>query len=399
MANTLQLGNGKWATGKDTVLAFNDTNNNFKPLPFDFSRASSATVVNQSGLIETVGSGEPRIDFQGNTKGALLLEPSRTNLVPYSQTFTGWSLTNALETPNALISPDGKLNASKFVTNNTGVDIKYINIPVVQNTTYTYSFYCNYVGGLGLQGRFYDNTNGANIEYYDYMNQLEAGKWKRVTRTFTTPTGCSNIQVWYLASSSSQPVTAYYWGAQLEVGSYATSYIPTSGQSGGVTRVADTCSQTTPDGVIGQTEGTMYAEIDFKSKPEAGSPISGIMSLNNNVNNLQNTIILGIERQSGGTNRFYPFVQVGNSTVAYIIGQTLTDGVYKVAFAYKQNDFILYVNGVQIGTDNSGAVPTTSQVLVGERYNSDTIKFSDGIKETKLYNTRLSNSELAALTS
>ena len=142
----------------------------------------------------------------------------------------------------------------------------------------------------------------------------------------------------------------------------------------------------------------MYAEIDFKSKPEAGSPIVGIMTLNNNVSNLQNCILLGIERQSGGTNRFYPFIQVGNSTVAYIIGQTLTDGVYKVAFAYKQNDFILYVNGVQIGTDNSGAVPTTSQVLVGKRYNSDTIKFSDGIKETKLYNTRLSNSELAALT-
>jgi len=69
-----------------------------------------------------------------------------------------------------------------------------------------------------------------------------------------------------------------------------------------------------------------------------------------------------------------------------------------VAFAYKQNDFILYVNGAQIGTDTNGAVPTTSQVLVGERYNGDTFKIADGIKETKLYNTRLSNAELAALT-
>jgi len=396
MANTLKFGNGQWATGNGTALAYNDENSNFKPLPFDFTRASSGTTVNQSGLIETVGSGIPRIDFQGNTKGALLLEPSRTNLVPYSQTFTGWSLTNAVETPNALISPDGNLNASKFVTNNVGVDIKYINVPVTANTTYTYSFYCNYVGGEGLLGRFYDNTNGANIEYYSYMNQLEEGKWKRVTRTFTTPSGCSNIQVWYLAGSSTQPVTAYYWGAQLEVGSYPTSYIPTSGSA--VTRVADSCSQTTPSGVIGQTEGTLYAEIDFKSKPENGSPIVGIMTLNNNVTNLQNCIILGIERKSGGINRFYPLVRVGNSDVAFIIGGTLTDGNYKVAFAYKQNDFVLYVNGVQIGTDSSGAVPTTSQVLVGERFNTDTYKIADGIKDTKLYNTRLSNSELAALT-
>ena len=40
MSNTLKLGNGKWATGKDTLLSFSDTNNNYKPLPFSFSRAS-----------------------------------------------------------------------------------------------------------------------------------------------------------------------------------------------------------------------------------------------------------------------------------------------------------------------------------------------------------------------
>ena len=69
MANTLKFGNGQWATGNGTALAYNDENANFKPLPFDFTRASSGTVVNQSGLIETVGSGIPRIDFQDNTKG------------------------------------------------------------------------------------------------------------------------------------------------------------------------------------------------------------------------------------------------------------------------------------------------------------------------------------------
>ena len=60
---------------------------NYKPLPFNFSRASSATVINKDGLIETVGSGEPRIDYKDNSKGALLLEPSRTNLITYSSDF------------------------------------------------------------------------------------------------------------------------------------------------------------------------------------------------------------------------------------------------------------------------------------------------------------------------
>ena len=393
MANTLKLGNGKWATGKDTVLSFSDTNNNFKPLPFSFSRASSATVVNQSGLIETVQSGTPRIDFLGNTKGALLLEPSRTNIVPYSQTFTGWSLTNALETPNALISPDGNLNASKFVTNNTGVDIKYVNIPVVQNTTYTYSFYCNYVGGLGLQGRFYDNTNGANIEYYDYMNQLEAGKWKRVTRTFTTPSGCSNIQIWYLAASSSQPVTAYYWGAQLEVGSYATSYIPTSGQSGGVTRVRDLSDTQNLSHVIGQTEGVIFydailihkstgtSEDLFSLSIDDGSATNGFF-----INNYNNTLTVLLK--SGGSTSF------SNNSF------NPTEGArYKLGFAYKQNDFALYINGNQIATDSSGTVPSLNQITFGNYYDNR-VSFQDSVKvnDFKFYNTRLSNAELQALT-
>ena len=386
MSNTLKLGNGKWATGKDTLLSFSDTNNNYKPLPFSFSRASSATVVNKDGLIETVGSGEPRIDFKDNTKGALKLEPSRSNLINYSEAISNTIVKSGNYADNFAISPDGTQNATKLTATNT--DPYFYQNLSFSAASYTASIYVKGIGnsiGKNFQIRL------ANNIYTDAI----PSEWTRFEYTVTVTSGSASVGL-EIPNPAVVGDEVLLWGWQLEQGSYATSYIPTSGSA--VTRVADDCSQTTPDGVIGQTEGTMYAEIDFKSKPEAGSPIVGIMTLNNNVSNLQNCILLGIERQSGGTNRFYPFIQVGNSTVAYIIGQTLTDGVYKVAFAYKQNDFILYVNGVQIGTDNSGAVPTTSQVLVGKRYNSDTIKFSDGIKETKLYNTRLSNSELAALT-
>tara|TARA_R100000541_G_C1892116_1_gene83625 strand:- start:50 stop:1693 length:1644 start_codon:yes stop_codon:yes gene_type:complete len=86
MANTLKFGNGNWATKNGSTLAYNDESG-FNPLPFDFTRASSATVVNKNGLIETVATGIPRIDFHGNTKGAMLLEPSRTNLITQSEAF------------------------------------------------------------------------------------------------------------------------------------------------------------------------------------------------------------------------------------------------------------------------------------------------------------------------
>jgi hypothetical protein len=91
MAATLKLGDRKWATKEGSLLAYNDENNNYKPLPFDFTRASSATRVNKQGLIETVASGVPRIDFT-DANGALLLEPQRTNLITQSARL--WDLDN-----------------------------------------------------------------------------------------------------------------------------------------------------------------------------------------------------------------------------------------------------------------------------------------------------------------
>ena len=419
MANTLKFGNGEWYGKKDTILAYNDENSNYKPLPFNFSRASNATVVNKAGLIETVGSGQPRIDYKDDSEGALKLEPSRTNLVPYSEDFSNgnWAKYGTTVT-SGFTSPDGTTNAFKVLPNASGTnsyDVAVFDaISGLATSVKTNSFFVKPNGQRWLY--LVPPSGGGNIVFFDLQNgvvgteigvskgkiEIYSDGWYRLSLTEDANVGYSYFGIGFCDGDDSFTYTQssnsiFLYGAQLEQGSYPTSYIPTQGSA--VTRLADNCSQTVPDGVIGQTEGTMYAEIDFKSKPEGGSPIVGIMTLNNNVTNLQNCIILGIERQSGGVNRFFPLVRVGNSDVAFIIGGTLTDGNYKVAFAYKQNDFILYVNGVQIGTDTNGAVPTTSQVLVGERLNGDTFKIADGIKETKLYNTRLSNAELAALTS
>jgi len=415
MSNTLKFGNGQWATKEGSTLAYNDENNNFKPLPFNFERGSSATVVNKDGLIETVGSDMPRIDYKDDSEGALLLEPQRTNYLTQSNQFdTTWDLQNITISSNQN-GVGGSVDAWKLIPNTVNSSHRITNSASgTQNLAVTLSVYAKADGYNFL--RISENGSTGDYATFNLLDGIVENNTSSEAKIESVGNG------WYRCSSSIVATTShrfdmyvmesatiqeplqgngtsgvYIQYAQLEEGSYATSYIPTQGSA--VTRLADSCSQTTPSGVIGQTEGTMYAEIDFKSKPESGSPIVGVMALNNNVTNLQNCIILGIERQSGGVNRFFPLVRVGNSDVAFIIGGTLTDGNYKVAFAYKQNDFILYVNGVQIGTDTNGAVPTTSQVLVGERFNGDTFKIAEGIKETKLYNTRLSNSELAALTS
>ena len=389
MANTLKLGAGKWATGTDTVLAFNDENNNFKPLPFSFSRASSATVVNQSGLIETVGSGEPRIDFQGNTKGALLLEPSRTNSFPYSENISVFSSasngtgTNPVITSNYSVSPDGTQNADRIQFNRgsgtSSSDTSYVTYGLSLGTIdSTLSIYLKTNDGTTK-----DVTLRLGASLFDY-DVTVTSNWQRFTLSGNT--SVDRVQILLYGNQNSETADISCYGVQLEVGSYATSYIPTSGSA--VTRVLDSCNQTVPDGVIGQTEGVLYCEVDVKSGYDTNNLI---VTLSNGTNLKQ----IYINRSNG---KLEFFVGTNVNEMLYVSPSVLTNGVHKLALAYKQDDFAVAIDGVIAHTDNSGNVPTCNKINVGSHYNGN-LPFNDRINDVKLYNTRLSNAELQALTS
>jgi hypothetical protein len=381
MANTLKFGNGEWYGKKDTILAYNDENSNYKPLPFDFSRASKATVVNKDGLIEEVGSGQPRIDYKDDSKGALLLEPNRTNLITYSENLngSGWSNTGATITENQSISPDGSLNAD-LIELDSNLD-RLAAVLGSTGGTYTFSFYIK--AKEGESGVWRTRVNGDSTLWQN--TQVNDTEWTRVTQTFTK-TGSGNIVVYpaYRVDGTSTLFNAYIYGAQLEQGSYATSYIPTSGSS--VTRVADSCSQTTPDGVIGQTEGTIYAEVNVSSIESVGV-YSAFRIYGTSGNELAFIMY--------PTGRIQATVFNGGSLVVNINDNNygLTSGIHKIAFAYKQNDYILYVDGFVVGSEISATVPTVNDFDLSHS-NGGSMKYN----QTKLYNTRLSNSELAALT-
>lgn len=375
MANTLNLGNGQWATKDESVLAYNNENNNFKPLPFDFSRGSTATVVNKDGLIETVGTKEPRIDFQDNAKGALLLEPSRTNLITYSEDFensawdknAGTTITN-----NYAISPDGSLNASRYLgTGTSGLGDKF----TLSATDYTISFWVKSNNGVNQFCRLIGDSSNLSSDL------LITTEWTKLSYTFTA-SGLANKSNGIFRDSSDNDIDILIFGAQLELGSYSTSLIKTQG--GVVTRLADSCSQTVPDGVIGQTEGVAYVEVDWKGNDEES--IFGVLH-----NGTSYRIDFGY---SATFNSFYFNVRNGG-------GQGLmqyanpTIGKYKIAIVYKNNDFALWVNGINEASDNSGTVPLTTTYNVGN-YIGGGREYP--IINSKLYNTRLSNSELAALT-
>ena len=398
MANTLKFGNGEWYGKKDTILAYNDENSNYKPLPFDFTRASNATVVNKDGLIETVGSGEPRIDYKDNTKGALLLEPSRTNLFPYSEDYSvsNWSKYGAgtgvapTLTSNYAISPDGTLNASRLQfdkgTGNTSGDMSILNDNVIVSSgaTTSKSVYVKSNTSEEYDIVVYEavDASGTNIKKVRVTSE-----WQRVEVYGTVPSTTSGITIGLReinVAGLSNNADLLIYGAQVEEGSYPTSYIPTNGESGAVTRLAETCSQTPPDGVIGQTEGVAYVEVDWKGNDEES--IFGVLH-----NGTSYRMDFGY---SATFNSFYFNVRNGG-------GQGLmqyanpTIGKYKIAVVYKNNDFALWVNGINEASDNSGTVPITTTYNVGN-YIGGGREYP--IINSKLYNTRLSNSELQALT-
>ena len=392
MSNTLKLGNGKWATGKDTVLAYNDLNSNYKPLPFSFSRDSSATVVNKDGLIETVGSGEPRIDFKDNTKGALLLEPSRTNYIPYSTLDfnggvkpNGWSIgfgTGSYSYEQLEYKGQKAVKQTQITTGRSYLDTG--SITILANTEHTLKIQfildeCiadandNVVAILGF---------GINVNY-QFSDIDENGILELQYNPLSDNIG--NIRIGLGSIQNEDGGKSLAWAIpQLEQGSYATSYIPTSGQANGVTRVQDLVVgiDTLQDlSLLGSNEGTWLVDMKDMFFEITGTGVGSMYLYQDNTNQIE------FVAKSNTTCK----ITINNSTALDNIG-----GENKIAISWDANGLVIYKNGVAAYTTSSTEYsnPYTHLFLV-----KNTRQSKKQINNTQLYNTRLSNSELAALTS
>jgi len=375
---------------------------------FNVTRATTATRFNSAGLIESVASGVPRLDYftSGGTAGcpALLVEPSAQNLALRSEQFDvsgTWAPQNAgtgslpSVTANAVISPDGTQNAETVLLNrgagNTLGDRSNLEqtITLATSGTYIFSVYAKATasGDVGKQIFLRIGSGGSLIAYTLTAN------WVRLTRTETgLASGSTPIQIGNRGTvTADNSVSVDLWGAQVETGSVATSYIPTT--TAPITRNADVINLSgAVSGCIGQTEGTIYIEGVITNYADAAA--SFITISDNTINNR-----LEIRKGSPGSIIFErESATQSASTSINATGQV--NGIFKMAVAYKSGDTAFFINGIQVATTNAATftMNTLTHIYLGSNASGTARRLNDRIRAAALYTTRLTDSELAALT-
>lgn len=398
MANTFKFGNGNWAVKKDSVLAYNDENNNFKPLPFDFTRDTIGTYVDSDGLIKTARNGEARIDYLDNADGHLLLEPSRTNLVTQSNQFdTDW-IGSGTSVLSGYLGLDGTNSA--WLLTKTASDFANIRQNITFSGIHTFSVYLKKgtntsailrsTGGndARIEINLIDGTTSGAVNTTSVLTESMGNDWWRCSMTLNAS---SNTAVRIYPEAPLGGTTAgniYIQYAQLEAGSYATSYIPTNGSS--VTRAAETFNQYDwqSKGILGSSEGTLFLDLkDCFSRDSTEIVYQFVDSSGNRIFRLY-------FEEEGECSIFRIYNNINSEFLTSNF--TLTSSP-KIAIVYDGTSRLdIFGNGQKItktGSNlSSNAVVDGFEDALPINYNST--KF----KEIKLYNTALSDSELETLT-
>jgi hypothetical protein len=366
----------------------------------------------------------PRLTYQNGGGGcpSLLLEKQSTNYILQSQNFTTfWSFANLLYTANQAISPDGTQNATKL-DNTTGTgQHRYFQLAFtgLTNETISFSIYAkqgthryiswgitddsNYRGQVVVDlqtGTITDQfTASATLSNLSVVSQ--GNGWYRISGTVAVSANYAggnaygfglmlNSASWSTASYTGTETYFYGWGAQAELSSYPTTYIPTTSSS--ATRVADACFKTGISSLIGQTEGVIFYD----------GVLTGISNLYANLINSEKNITgsfsIGQRISTGAI--LCGFFVGGSQIINFDTGTYALGTRTKIAFAYKSGNFALYVNGTQLATSSATFTPVENidDIIIGDETTYFNYKENTQVNQVALFKTRLTNAELQALT-
>ena len=389
---------------------------------FSFSRATEATRINSQGLVEVVADNLPRINYEGFSYdgsgniisdsgcGSWLFEPQSTNLITYSEDFSTagvWTKVQVTVLDNQAVSPDGTQNSSKVTKlgNNANDRLKE-DLTITSGVSYNVSVFLKnntIVGTTTLAARVNGGTlfrlgfdwNGETPSISgSYSSGTRTNEiienygngWYRVGFSFLSDGTDVDIEIDLDRARGNDTTSLYIWGAQVEEQTYATSYIPTSGTT--VTRVGETCVNATP--VINSEQGVLYAEIAALADDGTNREIS----ISDGTTGNRITI-----RYRPASGQIQAAVVSGGTTQAIItkIGLTTTNFA-KVALKYSQNNFALWINGIEVGTDTSGLIPTGLNNLSFDIGIDGFNNFFGNTKDLQVFTEALSDYQLAQLT-
>jgi hypothetical protein len=393
------------------------------------TRGSSATFVGSNGLIQSAGNNVARFDHDPVTleSRGLLIEEGRTNSITYSENMTvanGWNEDLGAGTvawsDNATTAPTGELTAEKLTEASTSSARRLTtkSAATVNGTTYILSVYAKasersilQIGtstGFVTATQNFDLSNGVlgtgGVAGASIVN-VGSGWYRCSMQVVSNATGSSFFAFGIVPLANSARFTAYngiigygifLWGAQLEAGSFATSYIPTT--TSALARSADVCSITGANftGMWNALEGSLFTSAIFNA-PVAYANAQSIIDVNDTTAANRLRIV-----KNGGTS----FMSFSNTSASSqnvnIITATAQQpfSVSKSSVGFKVNDYVYYLNNSQVGADTLGAMivsPTTFTIgdfsaAVGPRPINGTIS------SIRYYRKRLDNSKLASLT-
>jgi len=366
---------------------------------FTFDRnLNTATRINKDGLIEMVDADVPRLNYpliDGVVSGcpSLLLEPARTNLITYSEDYNTWNkaaLTNSSVTE---VNPQGTTSTQKITQTSSG---GFVWLPRTFTGNETFSVFVK--KDSSNFARLYAANNSV---YFDIVNGTitsEIGSeitdksiidygngWFRISISVNST--ASNVRIYPASSGTSSNGTnsMFVLGAQLEVGSYPTSYIPTNGST--ATRSAETCNRAGDAATFNDSEGVLMAEISALN-----DTVDGYTTINIGSNSVDNRLGFGFDDQS----RIYGFKRTTTSWNTPI--EANINEFNKVAISYNTNDNHFWLNGFKVDS-NTTIGDITQPIELDFRASYGGEQFYGSAKQIQYFDTALNDTDLETLTS
>jgi len=347
---------------------------------FRFPATSGVMDIDNVSIVEITDDTDlPRIDYTDGT-GSLLLEPQRTNLVTYSEDFSQWSNSGIITVESGYLAPDGSTNAYKITDDAPSNNATSLYLGVGAAADNARTIWAKTVSGTGTVNLCSHNSNTNNL--FTVTNE-----WQRFEVNSASATGVTNFYGVDFRNSGTL-TEILIWGAQTEVGDYATSYI-VSNSGSATTRSADVANNSGNADLFNDSEGVLYAEIAALANDGTFRSISISSDAGYN-----NSIMI---RYISTPNQVNVITRIGGAINNTSVNVNDITEFNKIAFKYKSEDCVLFINGVQVAT-SAGAFNSSGINNLSFDRGGGSANFYGKTKALAVFKEALSNDLLERLT-